>query len=95
MTMCEEVHKQFDSIANADPQVGRLPEWMHIQGKAFWWVYQGSYEGLGDAWRAFGEMFLSSDIKGAGPPGDLYVCDPADHEDNPEKIITILWMPAR
>jgi hypothetical protein len=32
----------------------------------------------------------------AGPPGDVYVCDPDDHEaDEQRELITILWTPLR
>lgn len=36
-----EVHRQFESFANRDVQVGELPEWMHLRGRFAWYVYQG------------------------------------------------------
>jgi len=31
----------------------------------------------------------------AGPPGDVYVCDPQDHKGNEQTMITILWAPLK
>ncbi len=93
MAACEEAHAQFDSIANEEAQTGELPEWMHVRGKAFWWVYQGFYDDLGAAWSTFHLKGGEAGVKMMGPPGDIYVCDPDDHEDDPEKMLTVLWTP--
>ncbi len=93
MTKCEEDHERFDVLANAEAQVGEFPEGMRVRGKAFWWVHQGPYNGLPGAWRTLGEKFAETDLQSTGPPGDIYICDPADHQEDPENILTILWNP--
>jgi hypothetical protein len=45
-----DLHRQFESLANGDVQVGEMPEWMHVRGRCGWYVYQGPYSSLGDAW---------------------------------------------
>lgn len=93
MAVCEEAHKQFDDVANAGGQVSELPGWMYVRGKAFWWVYQGSYDDLPAAWRTFHGKAKEAGVVLAGPPGDVYVCDPDDHQDDAAKILTVLWVP--
>ncbi len=93
MAVCEEAHEQFAGIVNADGQVGMLPEWMHVRGRVFWWVYQGPYEAMSAAWRTFHEKGGEAGVVPAGPPGDIYVCDPDDHRDDPDRILTVMWIP--
>ncbi len=61
---------------------------MRVNGKVAWYVFQGPYRELPDAW-AIGSGKVS------GPPGDVYVCDPVDHKGTEEKLITILWAPVK
>lgn len=49
----EDLHRRFESFANGDVQVGEMPEWMHTRGKCAWYVYQGPYHGLGNAFGTF------------------------------------------
>ncbi len=66
---------------------------MHIRGRSLWWIYQGSYDDTGDAWKTFGEKFMSANLKSTGLPGDLYICDPDGHRDDPQNILILLWNP--
>jgi len=52
---------------------------------------------LPEAWAKFGRMLQALKTeKFTGPPGDVYVCDPMDHQGPAEeKKITILWAPLR
>lgn len=95
MATCDEVHRAYDGLANGAVQVGELPSWMHVRGKVAWYVFQGPYAGLSDAWADFMQKALASDIGGVtGPPGDVYVCDPLDHLDELQgTLTTILWAP--
>jgi len=77
-------------------QTGVLPAWMRVKGKVVWHVFQGSYKGLPEAWAKFGKELSSMPAeKFAGPPGDVYVCNPSDHKGTEEKLITILWAPLK
>lgn len=91
-----DFHRQFESLANGDVQVGTLPEWLHVTGNCAWYVYQGPYYGIPDAWQQFMRKVHAKKLQGAGPPGDLYVCNPADHEsDGGKKLMTIFWAPLK
>ena len=69
---------------------------MHVKGKVAWYVYQGSYKGLSEAWQKFGKEMASMKTENfAGPPGDVYACDPMNHRGAEEKLITILWTPLK
>ena len=48
-----DIHRQFESLANGDVQIGELPEWLHVRGTCAWYVYQGPYSGLGNARQTF------------------------------------------
>jgi hypothetical protein len=97
MTCCDDVHKQFDRLANGKVQIGELPQWTRVTGKVAWYVYQGPYSELGSKgfstfWQKFGEAKLKMD----GPPGDVYVCSPECHEkDKQAKMLTIIWCPVK
>ncbi len=66
-----------------------------MRGRVAWYVYAGSYREIGTkGWQAFREKIHASKLRPHGPPGDLYVCDPDDHEGPRESaMITILWAP--
>jgi hypothetical protein len=95
MSSCEDVHREFDRHANGEVQSGVLPPWTHIQGRVVWYVYQGSYSKLGEAFRVFMDK-ASKALPGKirGPPGDVYVCPPEEHRGDRERTLTtILWAP--
>ena len=95
MPSCDAIHKEFDRFANAEVQAGELPPWTHVQGRVVWYVYRGSYSGLGKAFQVF--MTKASKAfpgKLRGPPGDVYVCPPEEHQGEHEgAMLTILWAP--
>ena len=92
----EDLHREFDRYANKEVQVGELPAWMNVKGRVAWYVNQGAYDTMGNAWRDFSTKVHAAKLPVLGPPGDVYVCDPADHEkDGGEKLTTILWMPLK
>lgn len=94
MGRCDALHKDYDRLANAGVNVGELPRWMRVQGKVAWYVFEGPYSRLAEGWDAFHRKVAATkrtDL--VGPPGDVYVCDPNEHEADPEKTITILFMP--
>ena len=96
MPKCDTFHKEYDRLANGPVQVGELPAWSHVKGKVAWYVYRGSYAGLGQAWQKFAQKRTAAKLAGYGAPGDLYVCDPADHPvDREAKLLTILWAPLK
>jgi effector-binding domain-containing protein len=89
-----DIHRQFESFANGDVQVGELPDWLHVHGKCAWYVYQGPYSGLGNAWQTFMGKVHAKGLQGPSPPGDLYVCDPGEHQaDGGAKMMTVFWVP--
>lgn len=95
MARCAEIHREFDRFANGEVQSGTLPSWTHVNGRVVWYVYQGSYSGLG---RAFGTFMQKASAaypgKTRGPPGDLYVCPPEEHTGEGERTLTtIIWAP--
>jgi hypothetical protein len=95
MASCDAMHKEYDRHANAGVQAGELPPWMHVQGRVVWYVYQGSYAGLGRGFQEFmGKAEKAFPGKIRGPPGDLYVCPPAEHLGDRERTLTtIIWAP--
>lgn len=95
MTPCETVHQRYDGIANGAVQVGALPEWMRIRGKVAWYVAQGPLNGLGDHWQTFHQKVAAAKAGTPhGPPGDVFICDPTDHEaDGQKRLLTILYVP--
>jgi hypothetical protein len=97
VTCCADVHKQFDRFANGEVQVGKLPEWMHVNGKVAWYVYQGPYSELGSkGFSEFWRKFRAAKLEVAGPPGDVYVCSPECHEaDKQAKMLTVIWCPVK
>lgn len=96
MRSCEGAHKNYDKHANGKTQVGSLPSWMHVEGRVAWYVFRDSYQMLPDGWTKFMEKVRSlSNIKLAGPPGDVYVCNPMEHKGDEKSMITILWIPVK
>ncbi|MFI5415586.1 MAG: hypothetical protein ACHQ16_08085 [Candidatus Lutacidiplasmatales archaeon] len=95
MARCDEVHAEFDRHANGDVQAGELPSWLHVRGRVVWYVYQGSYSQLGEGFREFmGKASRAFPEKLQGPPGDVYVCPPEEHQGDLERTLTtILWAP--
>lgn len=87
----------YDDLAQGEAQAGELPAWMHVQGRVAWYVFQGPYSQLSDAWAEFMQKALAAGLgQVAGPPGDVYVCDPLDHlEEAQAKLTTILWVPLK
>jgi hypothetical protein len=93
---CDKIHEEYDRYANAHVQVGQLPAWMHVDGKVAWYVFQGPYRKLPEGWGEFMKKAQASNPGGfAGPPGDVYACDPQDHKGNEQRLITILWAPLK
>jgi hypothetical protein len=91
--MCDKIHEDYDRYANADVKVGQLPAWMHVNGRVAWYVFQGPYR-LPEGWGEFMKKAQASNANEfTGPPGDVYVCNPQEHKDNEQKMITILWTP--
>lgn len=41
----DDIHRQFESFANEDVQVGEMPEWLHVRGQFIWYVDQGPTAG--------------------------------------------------
>ena len=97
MAACDRVHRDFDGLANGEIHTGELPAWMHVQGPVAFYVYQGPYASLSEAWSSFMQKALAAGAgEPAGPPGEVYVCDPLDHlQGKEEKLTTILWVPVK
>jgi len=69
---------------------------MHVSGRVAWYVFQGPYSKLSEGWTGFLEKARSlPTVNLTGPPGDVYVCDPAEHKGKEESIITIFWAPIK
>lgn len=93
---CAAIHAEYDMLANGPLRVGELPAWMNVRGRVVWSVHQGPYDGLGQAWAEFiRKVGAEYGARMSGPPGDVYVCDPADHADDTGRMTTILWSPIR
>ncbi|HKV90818.1 MAG TPA: hypothetical protein VJQ43_06465 [Thermoplasmata archaeon] len=95
MANCEAAHAEYDRLANGALQVGTLPKWMRVQGKVAWYVAQGPYSGLPEAWQKFHHGLGAARAgRPDGPAGDVYVCDPDDHRtDGGRQLLTILYLP--
>jgi hypothetical protein len=97
MTCCTKADGDLDRFANGDVQVGELPESLHIRGKVAWYVFQGPYSELGSrGFPTFWKKCRDAKLDMSGPPGDVYVCNPACHEEDKQaKLLTILWCPLK
>ena len=91
---CEKYHQMFEHLANGPIQTGELPPELRVIGNTAWWVYRGSHDGMGAAWGEFGRRVQAATVGGgSGPMGDIYLCDPNDHPDSWEEMLTMLWSP--
>ena len=91
-----DFHKEYDRLANGKVQVGELPPWMHVHGRAACYIAQGPYSKLGEMWQEFMRKVRASKLAVIGPPGDVYVCDPEKHEGDRERTLTtIMWAPMK
>jgi hypothetical protein len=96
MPPCEDAHREYDKHANGHIQIGQLPNWMNVNGKVAWFVFKGPYNELPEGWSEFMKKAHSlSNAKIAGPPGDVYLCDPTDHKGDENNMLTILWAPLK
>lgn len=94
MRSCENAHKEFDRQANGKIEIGSLPRWTNVDGRVVWYVFQGPYKSLPEAWSGFmGKARALSKVKFSGPPGDVYVCNPEEHKGEENSMITFLWVP--
>ncbi len=93
MRSCYEAHKEYDKQADGKVQTGTLPAWMHVNGKVAWAVFKGSYRRLPEGWSDF--MMKTRSLPTAGPPGDVYVCEPSNHKTDEDTMLTILWVPLK
>ena len=96
MASCDAAHKVLDPQVGRDIQIGELPDWTCVGGKVAYKVLKGSYEQLPSAWATFPQRALETARSAPrGPPGDVYVCSPMDHSDDPGQALTILYVPVR
>lgn len=95
MRHCEAAHAELDRLADGAVQVGVLPEWTRVQGKAAWFVARGPYSELGKVWETFHyKVEAARGGRPAGPAGDVYACRPEDHADDQQAgLLTILYLP--
>jgi hypothetical protein len=94
-TSCTQYHDRFGRFANGELQTGELPAEFRVQGRVVWYVYRGPYDEMGVAWGRFmGKVRSAHLAAAAGPPGDIYVCDPNEHkEDAGAGLLTLFWAP--
>ena len=94
--MCDDLHKEYDPLANGPAQIGELPLWMNINGKVAWYVHQGPYSELMASWLNFSKQRHAMNLQMRGPPGEVSVCDPDEHgADGGKRVLTILWAPVK
>jgi hypothetical protein len=93
MRSCEKLHREYDQHANGKVQTGSLPDWMHVSGDVAWSVFKGPYSELPKGWSEFMKKVRS--MPTSGPPGDVYMCDPMEHDADQSSLLTILWVPVR
>ncbi len=56
----------------------------------------GPFSGLGDAWQTFMRKVHAKGLQGPGPPADVYICDPGEHQpDGGAKMMTVFWAPLK
>jgi len=82
-------------LANGEIQTGILPDWLHVEGRVAWFVFQGPYSGIARAFPLFIEKVQSKfPGKVRGAPGDVYVCSPENHTGALERrLTTVFWVP--
>src|SRR2546427_1960038 len=95
MPSCDEFHRANDRIANGEVQAGKLPPFMHVEGRVAWYVAQGSYSKLGEMWREVMTKIRAQKLPVMGPPGGIYVCDPGGDQDKQKTPSPIMWAPPK
>src|SRR3989442_2738751 len=90
MPSCDEFHRANDRIANGEVQAGKLPPFMHVEGRVAWYVAQGSYSKLGEMWREVLTKNRAPKIPGVGAPGGNYSFDPAGDQGNRQTRLPLL-----
>jgi len=96
MASCDAAHKALEPLVPKGIQIGTLPGWTCVDGKVAYRVIKGSYDQLPKAWSDFPQQALATARSAPrGPPGDVYVCTPMDHPDEPGKMLTVLYVPVR
>jgi len=98
MAVCDpQVHGRFRPLADEDDLIAGRLEDLRIKGDVLFKVHRGPYSGLGAAWGEFFRRFNDQqEWVVAGPCGDLYVCNPAVHqEDGFREVLTVLFCPVR
>jgi hypothetical protein len=96
MANCDLAHKEFDPLVEKGVQIGKLPDWTCVGGKVAFRVLRGPYEQLSKAWAEFPSRAIGvARSAPRGPPGDVYLCSPMDHPDDPAKMLTVLYLPVR
>ena len=96
MASCDAAHRVLDPQVGKDIQVGQLPDWTCVGGKVAFKVLKGPYEQLAAAWATFPQRALEiARTAPRGPPGDVYVCSPMDHSKDPDRMLTILYVPVQ
>jgi hypothetical protein len=93
MALCDGAHARYDQLAAGKIQVGNLPEWTRVQGRVAWSVVKGPYSQLPAAWQSFMRDAPGASVHPNGPPGDVYVCNPMDHQGTEESMLTLLYVP--
>ncbi len=91
MATCDAAHAELDGLVGKKVQIGPLPKWTRVQGKAAWTVVQGPYSGLSAGWRKFMQSVGQAKVRPAGPTGDVYACMPGEHAE--DRLLTILYAP--
>ncbi len=96
MASCAAAHKEFDHQVGRKVAIGTLPAWTRVTGKVAYIVLRGPYDQLPEAWGHFPqEAMRASQGASEGPSGDVYLCNPMDHPDDPSKLLTLLYLPVR
>jgi hypothetical protein len=94
MPACDAAHSELDPFVGKKVTVGKLPVWARVQGRVAWKVVRGPYTELPENWMAFMREVGTSRARANGPTGDVYACQPMDHEkDGGSKLLTILYAP--
>jgi hypothetical protein len=94
MANCDQAHKFLEPQVEKGIQIGQLPDWTCVTGKVAYRVLKGPYTQLAAAWGSFPQQALGTARSAPrGPPGDVYVCSPMDHPNDPGRMLTILYIP--
>jgi hypothetical protein len=91
---CAAAHAELDPLVGKEVSVGELPLWTRVQGRVAWKVVRGPYSELPGSWMAFMREVGTNPARVNGPTGDVYACQPMDHEaDGGSQLLTILYAP--